>query len=98
MLFADVTDEVKNALRKTKSGPICDVARNTLVKGCIQQGAYIQFGSDFKVYGLWGALMSADSYEKDGYYAPGSVAKTLEAVVKKMTAKLEKDKAKAAKS
>jgi len=80
----EVSDEMKKALRKVKSGRIFDLARNTLVKGCISQGAYIQFGIDVPLYGLWSALLSAESYERDGAFAPGTVQKTLDAVIKKV--------------
>jgi hypothetical protein len=73
-------------LRKVKgvAGKLQDIARNTLVQGCIDRGAYIQFGADMGLYNLWSALNSAKSYEEDGMYSPGSAQRALDAVLAKM--------------
>jgi hypothetical protein len=73
------SEETKKKLRKLRSvtGPIQDIARNTLVQGVIDRGAYIQFGSDMVVYNLWEALLYAKSYEDQGMYVAGTVEKAL---------------------
>jgi hypothetical protein len=78
------TEEQKRALRKIKgvAGERQDIARNTLVKGCLEQGAYIQFGRDMAVYNLWEALLFAQGYEEDGMYKTGSAQAALDAVLK----------------
>lgn len=76
-------------LRKVKKLPACMKA--TLLKGCRDQGAYIQFHEDLR-FGLWGALLSAESYEKDGMYAEGTVHDAMDAYFKtKAVAKLLKE-------
>lgn len=78
-----MTPEQKKTLRKFKGviGAAQDAARNTLVTGCNDQGAYIQFGRDMSTYNLAEALMYAESYERDGYYAAGTVDKAIAAAV-----------------
>ena len=62
-----------------------------LLKGCKDQGAYIQFHEDLR-FGLWGALLSAESYEKDGMYAEGTIHNCLDAYFNtKAVAKLLKE-------
>lgn len=77
-----LTEEQKKVLRKVKgvAGNLQDVARNVLVQGCIDQGAYIQFGQDMRLYNLCEALLYAESYEKQGMYAPGTTQKAIDAV------------------
>lgn len=77
-----VTEEQKVKWRKVRglAGPLQDTARNILVNGCIDQGAYIQFGRDLVLYNLWEALLYAQSYEKQGMYAEGTVQKVLDAL------------------
>jgi len=83
MLSVYATDVQKDKLRSIKgvAGPVQDVARNTLVCGCQDQGAYIQFGRDLQIYNLYEALLYAESYESSGCYAEGSVKKTFDAVI-----------------
>lgn len=63
-------------LRKEKKLPVCMKAE--LLKGCKAQGAYIQFHEDLR-FGLWGALLSAESYEQQGMYAEGTVHNAMDA-------------------
>jgi hypothetical protein len=79
----DIADNYKRQLRKVKgiAGGLQDIARNTLVKGCIEQGAYIQFGEDMQVYNLYEALLYAEGYELRGMYRAGSVQSTVDALV-----------------
>ena len=85
MDIATTTPEhVKTAMRKMKKVPVCIKA--TLLKGCKDQGAYIQFNEDVR-FGLWGALLSAESYEKDGMYAEGTVHDAMDAFFKTDTVK-----------
>lgn len=72
------TDVEKKHLRKVKgvAGKLQDVARNSLVSGNTEQGAYIQFGADLRIYNLYEALLYAHNYEESGAYAAGTVEKT----------------------
>lgn len=82
----NVSNEHKTQLRKirTIAHKSVEAARNTLVTGCIEQGAYMQFGRDVTVYGLWEALLYASNYEGDGAYEVGTAQKALDAAVKKL--------------
>lgn len=77
-------NHVKVAMRKMKKVPACIKA--TLLKGCKDQGAYIQFHEDLR-FGLWGALLSAESYEKDGMYAEGTIHNAMDAFFQTKTVK-----------
>lgn len=74
---------LKNALRRVKRAdhPAAEAARHSLVKACRVQGAYIQFGSDLRVYGLWEALLYAKNYEDNGDHADGAARKALAAAI-----------------
>lgn len=78
----NATEEQKRKLRKVRgvAGPLQDTARNILVTGCFDQGAYIQFGRDLVLYNLWEALLYAKSYEEQGMYALGTAQRALDAV------------------
>lgn len=78
-----VTEEQKKQLRKVKgvTGPLQDIARNTLVQGCLEQGAYIQFGADLRIYNLWEALLYAHGYEERGMYRAGTAQKALDNII-----------------
>jgi hypothetical protein len=75
----------KKKLRKIKlASPVTDAARNTLVQGIAKpglSGAYIQFGRDVQVYGLWEALLYAHGYEESGEFKAGSAQKALNAAL-----------------
>lgn len=79
--------EDKSKLRKIKgvAGHVQDIARNTMVPGNTDQGAYIQFGRDLATYNLLEALMYAQNYEDKGMYAEGTVAKATAAALKVAT-------------
>lgn len=79
----NATAEQKKALRKIRGGAVAEVARNTLVKGCIKQVAYIQFWADVQMYGLWEALLYAEGYERKGDFAEGTVESTFQAALRK---------------
>lgn len=78
----------KTALRKVRaSGPLFDLARNTLNKGITSSGisgAYIQFATDCRIYGLYEALLYAEGYERQKAYAAGTVATVLAALVTRL--------------
>lgn len=73
-------NHVKAKMRKVKKVPACIKAE--LLKGCINQGAYIQFNQDVGMYGLWEALLYAESYEDTGHYELGTVHDALDAYFK----------------
>ena len=75
------TNDQKKALRRHKKIHGIDDVRHTLVKGCIDREAYMQFPYDVRVYGLWEALLYAESYETEGKYAPGTAQKALDAAI-----------------
>lgn len=79
-----VTEAQKARLRKVKgvAGSLQDVARNTLVSGVLEKGAYIQFGVDMGTYNLWEALLYAEGYEAKGMYKLGSAQAALDAVLR----------------
>lgn len=74
------SEEMKNKLRKVKgiAGDLQDEARNLVVIGCIDQGAYIQFGRDLQLYNLWEALLYAKGYEEQGMYVEGTIQSALD--------------------
>jgi hypothetical protein len=82
----NVSEQHKRQLRKIKgvAGQLQDIARNTLVTGCIEQGAYIQFGADLATYSLYEALLYAEGYEAQGMYRAGSVQRTVDAICAKL--------------
>jgi len=84
----ELSPENKKQLRKTKSGDLYDTARNLLNAGIVPSnglsGAYIQFDKDVKLYGLYEALLYAESYEKQGHFVEGTVSKICEALTKEM--------------
>ena len=84
MTIRNITKTDKNKLRKIRgtAGKCQDQARNTLVKGCLVQGAYIQFGIDLNTYNLFEALLYAESCEKDGFYKEGTVKEATQAALK----------------
>ncbi len=65
-------------VRKPTAG--CKAA---MLSGCLEQGAYTQWGEDLRTGTLWSALRSAESYEIDGHYAVGTVAAALKASLTK---------------
>ena len=81
MLAAD--NDHKKALRKVRgvAGKLQDHARHCLNKGCLDQGAYIQFGSDLQTYNLYEALLYAYSYEEAGHYVKGTTQTALNEVI-----------------
>lgn len=80
-----VTDKQKKALRKTKMvSRVTDEARYVLSGGCLEQGAYMQFGADVNLYGLWEALLYAETYEDKGAYKKGTVKEALQAALAKL--------------
>jgi hypothetical protein len=77
----------RTTLRKTKSGPLVDIARNTLNSGIVGNGLhgpYIQFGQDIALYGLWEALLYAETYENQGHFVDGTLERIAHALVKKL--------------
>ena len=46
-----------------------------IYSGCISQGADVQFIQDVRIYGLYEALLFAEGYEDEGYFAKGTAAK-----------------------
>lgn len=77
LLFRDQLCRIKRA-----DDPSAEAARHVLVSGCTNQGAYIQFGRDLVLYGLWEALLYAESYEQKGWYSPGTVQGAIDASIK----------------
>jgi hypothetical protein len=79
-------EEQKKALRRIKKidHPAVETARNALVCGCIDQGAYIQFAKDVTLYGLYEALLYAQNYEERGCYAKGTTTKATNACLTKV--------------
>jgi len=73
-------NHIKAKMRKVKTVPACIKAE--LLKGCIQQGAYIQFNQDVGLYGLWEALLYAEGYEDQGHYELGTVHDAMDAYFK----------------
>lgn len=85
-----VTNEQKLALKAIKNIKTPDMlvekTRNVLSVGCLEQSAYVQFGSDVPVYGLWEALLYAELYEhRDHAYVPGTVERACKAAVGEMS-------------
>ena len=91
MLEAD--EQSKKALRKERgvAGKLQERARNCLSGGCLDQGAYIQFGSDLQTYNLYEALLYAHSYEEQGCYKLGTTQKALNEVINMMNSKGKAD-------
>ena len=86
-ITASTPNHIKVKMRKVKTIPACIKA--TMLKGCINQGAYMQFHQDVGMYGLWEALLYAESYEANGDYALGTTHDALDAYFKtKAVAKL----------
>lgn len=79
-ITASTPNHVKAKMRKVKTIPACIKA--TLLKGCVNQGAYMQFHQDVGVYNLWEALLYAESYEANGDYANGTVHEAMDAYFK----------------
>jgi hypothetical protein len=73
-------DTIKAKMRKVKTIPACIKA--TLLKGCINQGAYMQFHQDVGMYGLWEAMLYAQGYEGNGDYTEGTVHDAMDAYFK----------------
>ncbi len=63
-------ESIKNVLRKMKTVPIGIKAK--IYGGCKDPGATIQFNSDVAVYSIWEAILYVESYESQGFYAPGT--------------------------
>lgn len=84
----ELSQEHKKQLRKVKSGPLYDTARNLLNTGIVPgsglSGAYIQFDKDVKLYGLYEALLYAEGYETQGHFVESTVSKICEALTKEM--------------
>ena len=82
----NATEEQKKVLRKIKEieHKAVEVSRNTLVCGCTEQMAYVQFGIDVQTYNLWEALLYAEGYEGKGY-KPGTAQKALDAAWRKIS-------------
>ena len=82
------TEQQKQALRRVKRAddPAGEVARHTLVIGCRDQSAYMQFGSDLSLYNLWEALLYAEGYEESQRksYAPGTTIKAFNEAITKL--------------
>lgn len=78
----------RTQLRKIKSGKLVDTARNLLNCGIVSTGGlhgpYIQFGQDVALYGLWEALLYAETYEDQGKFVDGTMEKIARALVKQM--------------
>jgi hypothetical protein len=80
MLTASNEHKVKLRKIKTLNNPIVDEVRAILKSGiCTSSisGAYIQFESDLRIYGLWEALLYVWSYEPK-YYNAGTAQKALD--------------------
>jgi hypothetical protein len=89
-ITASTPNHIKVKMRKVKTVPACIKA--TILKGCVNQGAYIQFVQDVGMYGLWEALLYAESYEANGDYAQGTVHDAMDAYFNtKAVAKLLKE-------
>jgi hypothetical protein len=78
-------NHIKTKMRAMKTIPIGIKAE--LLKGCINQGAYIQFNQDVGLYGLWEALLYAEGYENQGDYELGTVHNAMDAFFKTKTVK-----------
>jgi hypothetical protein len=83
-------NHIKVKMRKVKTIPACIKAE--LLKGCINQGAYMQFHQDVRMYGLWEALLYAEGYEcPNGDFKEGTVHNAMDAYFKtKAVAKILK--------
>lgn len=81
---------IQDKMRKIKKIPAC--IKDEMLKGCKNQGAYMQFHQDVTVYGLWEALLYAEGYEGKGDYTSGTVHAALDAYFNtKAVSKLFKD-------
>lgn len=84
-IIISTPNHVKAKMRKMKTIPACIKAG--LLKGCINQGAYIQFNQDVGLYGLWEAMLYAEGYENQGDYELGTVHDAMDAFFKTDTVK-----------
>ena len=82
----EATEAQKKVLRKLKLGnKAADEARYVVQQGIAKpgmSGAYIQFGKDLQMYGLWEALLYVKQYEDRGEYKEGTAQKALEVAIK----------------
>lgn len=69
-LRTSLSEPLKVKYRKVKTVPVAIKA--AVYGGCRNPDATIQFHRDVQVYGLYEALLYVESYEKDGYYHPGT--------------------------
>jgi hypothetical protein len=79
-LLASIPRETAIKMRGVKKCPVA--VKAALLRGCQEQGAYIQFSRDIAIDGLRGALMCAQSYEEQGMYAEGTCLDALKKALK----------------
>ena len=79
-LLKSLTREQAMKMRGTKKCPIA--VKAAILRGCQDQGAYVQFQQDVGIDGLRGALMCAHSYEEQGMYEDGTCLNALKAALK----------------
>ncbi len=72
-------NHIKAKMRKMKTVPACIKAE--LLKGCRNQGAYMQFHQDVKTYNLWEALLFVQSFEQETwkFFAEGTAHNAMDA-------------------
>jgi len=78
-LQIDTPVAIKHRLRKSHKVPCAMKA--AIYKGCTSMEAAVQFNSDVVTYNTFEALLFVESYEKDGFFAPGTAKAAMDTFI-----------------